>query len=74
MAQTAASAMGYGLEVLGFETAQKGLVMVNNVKSSVGILRNQGRAVTAAGIPPSQITFRYDYSDVYNLNSLVKGQ
>ena len=71
---TAATAMGYGPEVVGFETARKGLDMVNNAKNTVDSLRNQGRAFTAGGIPPAQIKPKYDYSDVYNLNSLFKGQ
>ena len=74
MAETAATAMGYGLEVLGFESARKGLDMVNNAKNTVDSLCNQGRAFTAGGIPPTQIKPKYDYSDVYNLNSLFKGQ
>ena len=73
MAETAATAMGYGPEVLGFETARKGLDMVNNAKNTGDSLRNQGRAFTAGGIPPTQIKPKYDYSDVYNLNSLFKG-
>ena len=32
MAETSATAIGYGPEVLGFETAHKGLEMVNNAK------------------------------------------
>ena len=74
MVETAATAMGYGPEVLGFESARKGLDMVNNAKNTVDSLRNQGRAFTAGGIPPTQIKPKYDYSDVYNLNSLFKGQ
>ena len=72
MAETAATAMGYGPEVLGFETARQGLDMVSNPKQTVDTLRNQGRAFTAGGIPPAQIKAKYDYSDVYNLNSLLK--
>ena len=48
--------------------------MVNNAKNTVDSLRNQGRAFTAGGVPPAQIKPKYDYSDVYNLNSLFKGQ
>ena len=73
MAETAATALGYGPEVLGFETARKGLDMVNNAKQNVDTLRNQGLAFTKGGIPPAQIKPKYDYSDVYNLNSLFKG-
>ena len=53
MAQTAATVMRYGPEVLGFESARKGL----------------GRYTTSAQIKP-----KYDWSDVYDLNSLLKGQ
>ena len=48
--------------------------MVNNAKNTVDLFRNQGRAFTAGGIPPAQVKPKYDYSDVYNLNSLFKGQ
>ena len=74
MAETAATALGYGPEVLRFETARKGLGMVNDAKNTVDTLRNQGRAFQSGGIPPAQIKPKYDYSDVYNLNSLFKGQ
>ena len=74
MAETVGTALGYGPEIAGFETARKGLDMVNNAKNTVDSLRNQGRAFTAGGIPPAQIKPKYDYSDVYNLNSLFKGQ
>ena len=74
MAETVATGLGYGPEALGFESARKGLDMVNNAKNTVDSLRNQGRAFTAGGIPPSQVKPKYDYSDVYNLNSLFKGQ
>ena len=73
MAETVATSFGYGPEVAGFETARKGLEMVSNAKKTFGTLRNQGRAFTASGIPPAQIKPKYDYSDVYNLNSLFKG-
>ena len=74
MAETVGMALGYGPEVLGFETARNGLDMVSNAKQTVDTLRNQGRAFTAGGIPPAQIKAKYDYSDVYNLNSLFKGK
>ena len=74
MAETVGTALGYGPEIAGFETARKCLDMVNNAKNTVDSLRNQGRAFTAGGIPPTQIKPKYDYSDVYNLNSLFKGQ
>ena len=74
MAETVGTALGYGPEIAGFETARKGLDMVNNAKNTVDSLRNQGRAFTAAGVPSAQIKPKYDYSDVYNLNSLFKGQ
>ena len=76
MAETAATAMGYGPEVLGFESAQKGLDMINlnNAKNTVDSLRNQGRVFTAGGVPPARIKPKYDFSDIYNLNSLFKGQ
>ena len=74
MAETVATGLGYGPEVLGFEGARKGLDMINNAKSNVDTLRNQGRAFTSGGIPKSEIKPKYDYSDVYNLNSLFKGQ
>ena len=41
-------------------------------KKTVDTLRHQGRAFTASGIPPAQIKPKYDFSDVYNLNSLFK--
>ena len=74
MAETVATSLGYGPEVAWFETARKGLDMVSNAKKTVDTLCNQGRAFTAGGIPPAQIKPKYDYSDVYNLNSLFKGQ
>ena len=74
MVETVGTVLGYGPEVLGFETARKGLDMVNNAKNNVDSLRNQGRAFTAGGVPPAQIKPKYDYSDVYNLNSLFKGK
>ena len=74
MVETVATGLGYGPEVLGFETARKGLDMVNTAKQNVDTLRNQGLAFTKGGIPPAQIKPKYDYSDVYNLNSLFKGQ
>ena len=74
MAETVRTALGYGPEIAGFETARKGLDMVNNAKNTVDSLRNQGRAVTAGSIPPAQIKPKNDYSDVHNLNSLFKGQ
>ena len=74
MAETVATGLGYGPEVLGFETARKGLDMVNTAKQNVDTLRNQGLAFTKGGIPPAQIKPKYDHSDVYNLNSLFKGQ
>ena len=74
MAETVGTALGYGPEIAGCETARKGLDMVNNAKNTVDSLHNQGRAFTAGGIPPAQIKPKYDYSDVYNLNSLFKGQ
>ena len=73
MAETAATAMGYGPEVLGFEGVKKGLNMVNNAKQNVDSLRNQGLAFTSAGMPQTQIKPKYNYEDVYNLNSLFKG-
>ena len=48
--------------------------MVNNAKNTVDSLRNQGRAFTAGGVPPAQIKPKNEYLDVYNLNSLFKGQ
>ena len=74
IAETAATALGYGPEVVGFEGVRKGLDMVNNAKQNVDTLRNQGMAFTKGGIPPAQIKPKYDYSDVYNLNSLFKGK
>ena len=74
LAETVGTALGYGPEIAGFETARKGLDMVNNAKNTVDSLHNQGRAFTTGGIPPAQIKPKYDYSDVYNLNSLFKGQ
>ena len=74
MAETVATGLGYGPEVLGFEAARKGLDMINNAKSNVDTLRNQGRVFTSGDMPKSEIKPRYDYSDVYNLNSLFKGQ
>ena len=41
--------------------------MVNNAKTSVHTLHNQGHAFTAGGIPAAQIKPKYDYSDVYNI-------
>ena len=73
MVETAATSMGYGPEVLGFEGVKKGLNMVNNAKQNVDTLRNQGLAFTSAGIPQTQIKPKYNYEDVYNLNSLFKG-
>ena len=73
MAETAATAMGYGPEDLGFEGVKKGLNMVNNAKQNVDSLRNQGLAFTSAGMPQTQIKPKYNYEDVYNLNSLFKG-
>ena len=73
MAETAATAMGYGPAILGFESARKGLDMINNAKNTVDTLRNQGCVFTAGaplGIAPAQIKPKYDYLDVYNLNSL----
>ena len=43
-------------------------------KNTVDSLRNQGCEFTAGGIPPAQIKSKYDYSDIYNLNWLIKGQ
>ena len=43
MAETAATAMGYGPEVLGFEGVRKWLG-VNTVKNNVDTLQNQGQA------------------------------
>ena len=43
MAETAATAIGYGPEVLGFESARKGLDIVNNAKNTVDTLHDQGR-------------------------------
>ena len=74
MAETVGTALGYGPEIATFETARKVLDMVNNAKQTVDSLRNQGRAFTTGCIPPAQIKPKYDYSDVYNLNSLFKGQ
>ena len=34
----------------------------------------QGWAFTSGGIPPAQIKPKYDSLDIYNLNSLFKGQ
>ena len=73
MAETVATGLGYGPEVLGFEGVKKGLNMVNNAKQNVDSLRNQGLAFTSAGIPQTQIKPKYNYEDVYNLNSLFKG-
>ena len=53
MAETVATGLGYGPEVLGFETSGKGLDMVNNAKSNVDTLHNRVRAFTASGTPPS---------------------
>jgi len=72
MAETVGTALGYGPEIAGFETARKGLDMVNNAKTAVDTLHNQGRDFSVGGIPPAQIKPKYDYSDVYNLNSLLK--
>ena len=74
MAETAATALGYGPEVVGFEGVRKGLDMVNTAKNNVDTLCNQGRAFTANSIPPSQIKPKQYYSDVYILTSLFKGK
>ena len=55
LAETAATFAGFGPEVAGFETAWKGLDMVNNAKNTVDSLRNQGRSFQSGGIPPAQI-------------------
>ena len=55
MAETVETMLGYRPEVSGFESARKGLDMVNNAINTVDRLRNQGRAFTAGSIPPSQI-------------------
>ena len=68
MAERAATALGHGQEVLGFEGVKKGLHMVNNAKSNVDTSRNQTRSFTAGGMPPSQIKPKYNYG------SLFKGQ
>ena len=47
--------------------------MVNNTKKNVDTLLNQGLAFTKGGIPLAQIKSKYEYSDVYNLNPLFKG-
>ena len=47
--------------------------MVNNAKNTVDSLRNKGQAFQSGNIPTSQIKPKYDYKDVYNLNSLFKG-
>ena len=73
MAETVGTALGYGPEMAGFETARKGLNMVNNTKNTVDSLRNKGQAFQSGNIPTSQIKPKYDYNDVYNLNSLFKG-
>ena len=75
MAETVSTAvgLGYGSAVAGFETARKGLDMVNTAKNNVDTLRNQGLAFTKGGIPPSQSKPKKQYSEVYNLNSLFKG-
>ena len=72
MAETVGTAFGQWPEVFGFETARKGIDMVNNAKTAVDTLHNQGRAFSAGGIPPAQIKPKYDCSDVYSLNSLLK--
>ena len=64
MAETAATALGYGPEVVAFEGARKGLDYVNQAKNTVDTLRNQGKAFQAGGIPPAQIKPKCDYSDV----------
>ena len=74
IAETVATGLRYDPEVAGFETARKGLDMVNNAKNNVDTIRNQTRAFTSGGMPKSEIKPKYDYSDVYNLNSLFKGQ
>jgi len=74
IAETVATGLGYGPEVAGFETARKGLDMVNNAKNNVDTIRHQTRAFTSGGIPTHQIKPKYNYEDVYNLNSLFKGQ
>ena len=73
MAETAATALVNGPEVIGFEGVKKGLNMVNNAKNNVDTLRDQTRAFTSGGIPQTQIKPKYNYEDVYNLNSLFKG-
>ena len=50
MAETAATAMACGLEVLGFETARKGLDIIKTAISNVDTLYNQGRLFTASAI------------------------
>ena len=74
MAETVGTALGYGPEIAGFETARKGLNMVNNAKNTVDTLRNQGQGFQSVSVPTSQIKPKYDYNDVINLNSLFKGK
>ena len=50
LAETVGTALDYGPEIAGFETARKGLGMVNNAKNTVDTLRNQGMAFTKGGI------------------------
>ena len=65
MAETVATGLGYGPEVLGFEGARKGLDMISNAKSNVDTLRNQGRAFTSGGMPKSEIKPWYDLSLIH---------
>ena len=60
MAETVGTALGYGPEIAGFETARKGLNMVNNAKNTVDSLRNKGQAFQSGNIPTSQTKPRYD--------------
>ena len=62
------------MPILGYVMCQHFVWQVNTAKQNVDTLRNQGLAFTKGGIPPAQIKPKYDYSDVYNLNSLFKGQ
>ena len=55
MAETVGTALGYGPEIAGFETARKGLNMVNNAKNTVDTLHNQGQGFQSVSVPTSQI-------------------
>ena len=73
IAETVATGLGFGPEVALLEGARKGLNKVQQIKNVVDNTREQAQKFQMPNIAPANIKPKYNFDDVYNLNSQYKG-